>query len=215
VPKIKQEEAVRFLMENAFTTPLWVLDPEILRRIEAIGAIDRIHNAQRAVMTNLLQSTRFARLIEQEAIDGTAAYPPSEFLATVRKGVWKELDAPQVKVDAYRRALQHTYLDLVNAKLNAPPAAAAAVPTGPDAPAPGGRGGRGGAQASLDEKPMYRAELRALTASVNAAIVKAADHETKAHLEGVRDEIARILDPKFLPPAPAAAAAGGGRGGLR
>jgi hypothetical protein len=214
VPKVRQEEAVKYLMENAFTTPLWVLDPEILRRIEAIGAIDRIHNAQRAVMTNLLNSARFSRLIEQEAIDGSAAYAPTEFLATVRKGVWKELDAPQVKVDAYRRALQHTYLDLVNAKLNPPAAAvtAAAFPQAPDAP--GGRGGRGAPAASADEKPMYRAELRALNASVNAAIAKAADHETKAHLEGVRDEIAKILDPKFLPPAPAAGAAGGGRGGV-
>ncbi|MDR3702952.1 MAG: zinc-dependent metalloprotease [Candidatus Sulfopaludibacter sp.] len=215
VPKVRQEEAVKYLMENAFTTPLWVLDPEILRRIEAVGAIDRIHTAQRAVMTNLLNSARFARLIEQEAIDGSAAYAPTEFLATVRKGVWKELDAPQVKVDAYRRALQHTYLDLINAKLNPPSAAvtAAAFPQAPDAP--GGRGGRGAPAASADEKPMYRAELRALNASVNAAIAKAADHETKAHLEGVRDEIARILDPKFLPPAPAASAGGGGRGGIR
>ena len=213
VPKVKQEEAVKFLMDNAFTTPLWVLDPEILRRIEAVGAIDHIRTAQRAVMNNLMNSARFSRLIEQEAIDGSAAYPPSEFLATVRKGVWRELDAPQVKVDAYRRALQHTYLDLVNAKLNPPPAAAAAAFPG-QAPG-GGRGGRGGAAASEDEKPMYRAELRALGASVNAAIAKAADHETKAHLEGVRDEIAKILDPKFLPPAPAGAAAGGGRGGLR
>ena len=214
VPKIRQEEAVKYLIDNAFVTPMWVLDPEILRRIEAIGAIDRIHNAQRAVMNNLMSSPRFARLVEQEAIDGTAAYAPTEFLATVRKGVWKELDSPQVKVDAYRRALQHTYLDLVNAKLNPPPTAAAATafPAAPDAP--GGRGGRGGPSASLDEKPMYRAELRALSTSVNAAIAKAADHETKAHLEGVRDEIAKILDPKFLPPAPAAAA-GGGRGGIR
>ncbi len=210
VPKVRQEEAVKYLMENAFTTPLWVLDPEILRRIEAVGAIDRIHTAQRAVMTNLLNSARFSRLIEQEAIDGSAAYAPTEFLATVRKGVWKELDAPQVKVDAYRRALQHTYLDLVNAKLNPPAAAVTAAPQ-----AAGGRGGRGGAPASSDEKPMYRAELRALNASVNTAIAKAADHETKAHLEGVRDEIARILDPKFLPPAPVAGAGGGGRGGIR
>jgi hypothetical protein len=214
VPKVRQEEAVKYLMDSAFSTPLWVLDPEILRRIEAVGAIDRIHNAQRSVMNNLLNSSRFSRLIEQEAIDGTAAYAPTEFLATVRKGVWRELEAPQVKVDAYRRSLQHTYLDLVNAKINPPVvAAAAAFPAGGDAP--GGRGGRGGASASADEKPMYRAELRALNAAVTAAIAKAADHETKAHLEGVRDEIAKILDPKFLPPAPAAGAAGGGRGGIR
>jgi hypothetical protein len=64
---------------------------------------------------------------------------------------------------------------------------------------------------SDDEKPFYRAELRALNTSIGSAITKATDHDTKAHLEGARDQIARILDPKFLPAAPAAAA--GGRGG--
>ena len=48
----------------------------------------------------------------------------------------------------------------------------------------------------------------------HAAIAKANDHDTKAHLEGAKDQIAKILDPKFLPPAPAAAA-GGGRGGAQ
>jgi hypothetical protein len=107
-------------------------------------------------------------------------------------------------------------LTLVNAKIN-PPAVAvvAAVPAGEEpAPAPGGRGGRGGG-APGDEKGMYRAELRTLSASITAALAKTTDHETKAHLEASRDEIAKILDPKFLPAAPAAApAAGGGRGGV-
>ena len=58
---------------------------------------------------------------------------------------------------------------------------------------------------------MYRAELHTLNAAIQAALAKTTDHETKAHLEASRDEIAKILDPKFLPPAPAAAA--GGRGG--
>ena len=68
---------------------------------------------------------------------------------------------------------------------------------------------------SGDEKPMYRAELRALTASIAAAMAKTTDHETKAHLEASRDEIAKILDPKFAPAAPAATAGFGGRGGVR
>jgi hypothetical protein len=58
---------------------------------------------------------------------------------------------------------------------------------------------------SNDEKPFYRAELRSLNASVTAALAKTGDRETRAHLEGVRDQIARILDPKF-------AAASGGTG---
>ena len=50
---------------------------------------------------------------------------------------------------------------------------------------------------SADEKPFYRAELRSLNTSVVAALAKTTDRETRAHLEGVRDQIAKILDPKF------------------
>jgi hypothetical protein len=63
---------------------------------------------------------------------------------------------------------------------------------------------------------MYRAELRALAASITAAMVKTTDHETKAHLEASRDEISKMLDPKFAPTTPAGTTAGfGGRGGAR
>ena len=89
IPKEYQQEAVKFLLENAFTTPTWMIDEEILRRIEPVGAIDRIHTAQSRVLTTLLNSARFARLLEQETLDGNLAYSPVEFLATVRKGLWK------------------------------------------------------------------------------------------------------------------------------
>jgi len=189
-------------VENAFATPVWLIDPEILRRIEANGALMRIRNSQFSVLNQLLNDQRFARLIEQQALDGTAAYTAAELLSTVRKGVWKELDGSTVKIDAYRRNLQNAYLELVDTKLNGGAAAPAAA---------AGGGGRGGAAAakSDDEKPFYRAELRTLNASLGAALARASDHDTKAHLEGARDQIAKILDPKFLPAAPAAA---GGRG---
>src|SRR5262249_40610392 len=158
--KLRQEEAVKFLVDNAFATPMWMIDPEILRRIEANGALTRIRNAQNSVLNQLLNDQRFARLIEQQALDGSAAYTAAELLSTVRKGVWKELDAPTVKIDAYRRNLQNAYLELVNTKLNSSTAAAGAAAGGGG----GGRGGRGGAPArSDDEKPFYRAELHALS----------------------------------------------------
>ena len=210
IPKVKQEEAVKFLIDNAFQTPLWMVDPEILRRIEPTGVLTRIANAQRSVLNTLLNDQRFARLIEQQAIDGSAAYTAADLLSTVRKGVWKELESPTVKIDAYRRNLQNAYLDLINTKLNGSRSTAPAFGGGN-----GGRGGRGPLPVSDDEKPFYRAELHTLTASINAAIAKATDHDTRAHLEGAKDQIAKILDPKFLPPAPAAATNGGGRGGAR
>lgn len=40
------------------------------------------------------------------------------FLADVRKGIWSELNAAPVVVDAYRRNLQRAYLDLISERLN-------------------------------------------------------------------------------------------------
>jgi hypothetical protein len=180
VTRERQRLAMNFLAENAFATPKWAIDPEIMRRIEPTGGLNRMRNAQTSVLTNLLSSARFARLVEQEAVDGTSAYTPSEFLASARRAVWKELDSPEVRVDAYRRNLQRAWLDLANSKVNSnlPPALEQAVGNG-------------------DEKPFYRAELRNLNAAIAAALSKASDRETRAHLEGARDQIARILDPKF------------------
>jgi len=209
IPKERQREAVKFLMDACFVTPSWMIDEEILRRIEPMGAIQRVHTAQNRVLVNLLNSARFDRLVEQETLDGALAYSPVEFLATIRKGLWKELDATAVKIDPYRRELQRSYLQAINGKLNPTPSAAAtALPFNPE-------GGPLIRQAtSGDEKPMYRAELRTLSASISAALAKTTDHETKAHLEAAKDEIAKILDPKFAPPSPAAPAAVlGGRGG--
>ena len=42
VPKQRQAAAVSFLSENALATPKWALDKEILRRIEPMGAINRV-----------------------------------------------------------------------------------------------------------------------------------------------------------------------------
>jgi hypothetical protein len=188
VAKDRQQLAMKFLAENAFETPRWAIDPEILRRIEPTGVLNRIRNAQSSVLSNLLSSPRFARLVEQQAVDGSSAYSPADFLAATRRAVWRELSANQVTVDAYRRNLQRAWLDLANTKVNSNPVV---IPAGLPPELAGLLGGSG------DEKPFYRAELRTLSAQIAAALDKAADRETRAHLQGVRDQIARILDPRF------------------
>jgi hypothetical protein len=188
VPRARQQQAVAFLNSNAFTTPQFVIRPEILRRIEPTGALDRIRQAQSRVLNSLLGNARLGRMIEQETLDGAAAYRPTELLDDVRKGIWSELAAPQVKVDAYRRNLQRAYLELYDEKLN------------------------GRAASEDDVRALVRAELRTLSQEIAAAMPRAADRLTRAHLADAKDQIARILDPKFIPPAPAAQA-GAGRPG--
>ncbi len=182
VPKERQAAAVKFLNENAFATPTWMVRPEILRRIETDGVLARIKAAQQGLLTQLLSAARFNRLTEQEAIDGEKSYRTVDLLADVRKGVWGELNGTgAVKVDAYRRNLQRGYLDLLGDKLN------------------------GRAAVTDDQRPFIRGELRALNTDVAKALLRTTDRATRMHLEDAKDQIAKILDPKFAAPAPAAA----------
>jgi hypothetical protein len=191
VPRERQAAAVKFLNENAFATPTWMVRPEILRRIETDGVLARIKTTQQGLLSQLLSAARFNRLTEQEAIDGEKSYRTVDLLADVRKGVWGELNGTSaVKIDAYRRNLQRSYLDLLGDKLN------------------------GRAAVTDDQRPFVRGELRALNADVAKAMVRTTDRATRMHLEDVRDQIAKILDPKFAAPAPAAATTLFGRLGL-
>ena len=196
IPRERQAEAVRFLNQNAFVSPTWQIDKEILRRIEPVGGLNRVRNAQNSVLNNLLSSARFARLVEQSALDGAAAYQPAEFLADVRGGVWTELNSATPVIDAYRRNLQRAYLDIANSKLNAP---AQAVPQGLPA------GFAAMFVTSGDERSFYRAELREIRSAAEAALAKTSDRATRVHLEGVRDQINRIFDPEQNGRAAAAA----------
>jgi hypothetical protein len=186
IPKERQTEAVKFLADNAFKAPQFAFDVDVLRRIEPVGALNRVRNSQQSVLNTLLQPARLQRMIEQEALDGPAAYRPVDFLSDLRRALWTELDALQVNIDPYRRNLQRTHLDLIADRLN------------------------GRTPVNDDQRAYYRGELRALNASIVAAIPKAANRPTRFHLEDSRDQIAKILDPKF---APASAAQGQGTRG--
>jgi hypothetical protein len=70
------------------------------------------------VLNSLLNNSRFDRLVEQEAIDGAAAYRPGDFMADVRKGIWSEIEGGPVRIDVYRRNLQNSYIDSLSQKLN-------------------------------------------------------------------------------------------------
>jgi Met-zincin/Domain of unknown function (DUF5117)/Domain of unknown function (DUF5118) len=178
VPKERQAAAVRFLNENAFATPSWAVKPDILRRIEAAGALARVNAAQERILNSLLNNARFDRLVEQEAIDGMAAYKPADFMADVRRGIWSELEgAGPIKIDVYRRNLQNSYIDLLSNKLNVRPSV------------------------TDDYRALIKAELRDLSAAIGTAGARATDRQTRAHLADARDQIAKALDPKFAAPA--------------
>jgi hypothetical protein len=181
---------MRYLAENAFRVPPFILNEEILFRIQAEGQVARTRQAQAGVLNGLFSSTRMNRLVEYEALQPQGqAYTLADLLGDARESVWSELSQGSVRIDVYRRNLQRAYLEALG-RLLAPPTA--------EAPAGGARGGGAGAAAPQfpsDVRPAVRGHLVELDRAVESAIGKAGDGMTRLHLRDVRMEIEQLLDP--------------------
>jgi hypothetical protein len=193
VPRARQAEAVQFLAANVFKTPDYFLDPEILRRIEPSGIVERMRTAQTTFLRNLFDDSRLSRLADQGATATAAApaYTIADLVGDTRRAVFSELAGPRVAVDAYRRNLQRGFVDLMDTKLNPPPAP---VRTGPAGPVPPGF--RPPPPMPGDARALIRAELKDLDTALRLALPKASDRVTRAHIEDLRVRIDRALNPK-------------------
>ena len=168
-----RQAAVKFLDDNAFKTPTWAINPEILRRIEPVGVLDRIEASQTRVLNSLLSSARIARLVEQEALDGAAAYRAARLPRRRPQGVWSELYGARAGQD--RRL---------------PPQPAARLRR--DAQRPDQRRAR---PQSDDARAFFRGELKTLDADLRRRWHVRLDRATRLHIDDVRTQIARALDP--------------------
>jgi len=183
VPRARQQEAVRFLLDHAFTTPTYLLDPEVLRRIEPTGAVERVRTRQSALLNTLLQDARLARLANQSALatGAAAAYTIEALFTDLSQGIFSEAATAGATTDEYRRNLQRLFVDQMG-RLITPPAAQGAAATA-------------AAQRPADVRALARATLRALDAQLAQAAPSAADPVTAAHFEDLRAAIRDILEP--------------------
>ena len=190
--KSRQQEAVRFLNENVFRTPTYLVRPELSSRIEAGGMINRINGAQTRVLSTVLDDGRLNRLLEGEALAGANrgdVYTLAAMLDDVRRGVWSEIYAGR-PIDAFRRELQMDYLSQIGQKLNGPGEnpviAAQRAAFGLPRLAP----------LSDDAKSELRGELVTLRSDLRAASGRSGDRATQLHIQGAIKRIDDILDPK-------------------
>ncbi|MDH5589611.1 MAG: zinc-dependent metalloprotease [Gemmatimonadota bacterium] len=110
IPEARQRDAMRFFAEQAFATPTWMIDEEIVSRIEHAGLVERIRQRQVGVVNTVLDPARMQRLIESEARMGASAYSLGEMMTDLRRAVWTELGNGR-NVDTFRRNLQRGYLE--------------------------------------------------------------------------------------------------------
>jgi hypothetical protein len=117
VEKNHQKACVNFLNKHLFETPHWMINKDILNKIEFAGTLNRIRSLQSSYLNRVLDFGRMARIIENEAINGGNAYSLIEMMTDLRKGIFNELYTNE-SVDAYRRNLQLAYIDRINYIMN-------------------------------------------------------------------------------------------------
>jgi len=179
VSRERQQQAVRYLGQVAFRVPEMFLDEAILRRIEPQGVVSRFRDQQANVVNALLNRPRIERLIEFEAMAGDpgAAYTLADLMNDLRAGIWGELEDPEVGISTYRRNVQRAFLDAVDRRIHT------------------GRDGPDDPSWTTDVRAVLRSELTELDGLAEAALSRTSDSMTRIHLQDVRAEIARILDP--------------------
>jgi hypothetical protein len=181
VPKDYQKKAIEFLNEHAFTTPDWLLDEDILYRIQAQGATNTIKNLQSGILRSTMNAGAMIRLSEQAEFDENS-YQLHEALEDIRKGIWSEIyKSGTNNIDAFRRNLQREYLSTIATLFEE------------DTQGGGFRGPSIDIKDS-DIRPALRHELSELKNAVQNSISSRANAATQAHLKDVIIRIDDILD---------------------
>ena len=106
----RQRAAVAFLLAEGFTTPDWLLDADLLTRIEPAGAADRVQRLQESALNRLLDPIRIGRMLEAEWLGEGDVYTAAEMMDDLQAGLWSEIRRG-ASIDPTRRVLQRAYVD--------------------------------------------------------------------------------------------------------
>ncbi|WP_347174196.1 zinc-dependent metalloprotease [Polaribacter uvawellassae] len=170
VSKARQKEAVKYLNDQLFKTPTWVINKAIIDRTESSGVSDRIKGMQTRTLRSLLRDRRIVRMIDNETLNGSKAYTVLSLMYDLRRGIWAELYSRK-SIDTYRRNLQRTHISVLGDLMEK------------------------GVDIS-DVKPIVRGELNRIKTEVRKAVATAPNTITRYHLRDILERIDAILDPK-------------------
>ena len=182
-PKAMQKDAVSFLHKNLFETPTWLIDNNILNKINSPTA-DQLSSIQDGMMGSILSPVRLGRMITA-GNRFENAYSIDELFSDLKKGIWSEIPSRK-KIENYRRNLQKSYVERMIALMNpsAPPVITGGftISFGPDT-------------RKTDISSMVRAHLSSLRNELVAAAPSYTDNMSKYHLQDMSERIKQALSP--------------------
>ncbi|WP_298897411.1 zinc-dependent metalloprotease [uncultured Psychroserpens sp.] len=183
VDKDHQKKAMKFIQDNLFTTPDWLINKDIFDRIEFTGSVERIRAMQSRTLNNIMSLGKMQRLTEAHTYDSNA-YSLTEMMRDLRNGVWSELRSGR-RIDTYRRNLQRAHIDRLAFLMTAPNQSGRSF--SPYVKVTGVN------TSQSDIRAVVRAELKSLQRSLRSA--RGADSMSRIHIADALERIDAILNP--------------------
>ncbi|WP_144891915.1 zinc-dependent metalloprotease [Flavobacterium tiangeerense] len=190
VPKTIQKDAVSFLNTQLFTTPKWLLDPNVLSKINPDSGVEAIKSMQDATLSSLMTGDRMVRLMES-ATASKDNYSVDELLSDLNKGIFSELKTSS-SIDIFRRNIQKIYVDKMIELLKPGTTTVRSVPVGVTY----GFNSRRVNLAQTDLPSIARGQLIALKNDLKMSSLKMTDKISKYHIQDLIYRISDALNPK-------------------
>ncbi|MFQ3296082.1 MAG: hypothetical protein ACI9JT_000800 [Polaribacter sp.] len=170
VTKAKQKEAMVWLQKNVFETQHWLLDKNILNKIDEAGYADILTKYQNRFLRTLLNTKTLKRMIDAAIIQENN-YTTIAMISDLSNGIFSEAKTTK-NVDLHRRNLQKSFIsNMANLMKNA-------------------------ATKNTDISSIVRGELTTLKYNLNLASKRTVNKITKYHYKDAIVLINNTLDPK-------------------
>ncbi|SER25414.1 zinc-dependent metalloprotease [Pedobacter rhizosphaerae] len=188
----KQKEAIKFYNDQVFTTPKWLVNKEILNKIDPGFSFNAVQTVQQGVVASVTSQSRLFRMMINQRDNGKGAYSPREWLNDLKSGIFSELKTGK-PTDEYRRALQKMYVGSIITMYNK----------------------RFALQGSTDNilasvtptdvllysnvKALAFAHLKDLRADITKGAATAKDQDTKIHFQYLKQMLDKIVNESPIP----------------
>jgi hypothetical protein len=169
VSKVKQKESLNWVLQNVFKTQKWLLDKNILNKINEAGYLEIMAKYQNRSLRTLLNVKTLKRMIDAQVIQENN-FAVIDLIETLRKSLFSEVYTGK-NVDVSRRNLQKYFISRMESLM------------------------KNAAIKNTDISSIVRGELIALKYQLNSASKTAVNKITKYHYKDAIVMIEAIIDP--------------------
>lgn len=168
--KSKQKESLNWLQKNVFETQNWLLDKDILNKIDEVGYSEMMTKYQNRFLKILLNTKTLKSLIDAEVIQKNN-YAAIDMVGDLRRGIFSEIKIIK-NVDLHRRNLQKSFINRMSRLM------------------------KDASIENTDIPSIIRGDLTTLKYQLNSASKRGVNKMTKYHYKDSVILINNILNPK-------------------